>query len=79
MPTDHDDPPVTSSRRTGGFLLAAGGWTVFNWVTFARNLSRDENRPVSFYVVHAALIVVNVGLGAALAALGWRAWRAADH
>ena len=65
---------MTLSRRTAAGLLAAGVWTVVNWVTFARNLD-TEGRSTGFVVVHAVLIVVNSALGVWLASLGLRALR----
>lgn len=63
------------TRRVSILLLAAGGWTLFVWVTRLVNMA-GEDRSAGFYVVHGALAVVSIAFGVALGVLGWRALRA---
>jgi hypothetical protein len=63
------------SRRVSKLLLAAGGWTVFIWVTRLVNMA-GEDRSAGFLVVHGALAVISIGFGIALGIVGWRALRA---
>lgn len=67
------------SRRAGAFLLGVAALNVFEWGTFIRNLAADTGRPTAFYVAHAVLIVVNLGMAVGLAGLGLRIWRSADR
>ena len=62
------------SRRVSILLLAAGGWTLFVWVTRLVNMA-GEDRSAGFYVVHGALAVISIGFGVAVAVVGWRALR----
>ncbi len=62
------------TRRVSILLLAAGGWTLFVWVTRLVNMA-GEDRSAGFYVVHGALSVISIGLGVALGVIGWRALR----
>jgi len=41
------------------------GWTVFVWVTFIRNISRDHTHGTGFKVVHITLAVVSLVFAAA--------------
>ncbi len=70
---------MTLSRRAAGFLLAVAAWNVVVWVTFIRNLARGSGRPTSFYVAHGVVTAVSLLLTGGIAALGWRAWRAAGR
>ena len=63
------------SRRVSVLLLAAGGWTLFVWVTRLVNMA-DEDRSAGFYVVHGALAVISIGFGVAVGIVGWKALRA---
>lgn len=70
-------PPTTagatvSTRRTGTVLLVVAVWTAFVWVTFLRNLAHDHGQRTAFYVVHAVLSAVNLGVAVLLARIGWR-------
>lgn len=67
---------MTLGRRTAWFLLAVAAWMVFVWGTFIRNLANEEGRPTSFYVAHAVLIVIDLGIAVALAVIAIRALRA---
>jgi hypothetical protein len=62
------------TRRVSILLLAAGGWTLFVWVTRLVNMA-GEDRSAGFYVVHGALAVISIGFGVALGVIGWRALR----
>lgn len=62
------------SRRLSILLLAAGGWTLFVWVTRLVNMA-GENRSAGFYVVHGALAVISIGFGLAIGVVGWKALR----
>ena len=62
------------SRRVSILLLAAGGWTLFVWVTRLANMA-GEDRSAGFYVVHGALAVISIGFGVAIGVVGWRALR----
>jgi hypothetical protein len=63
------------SRRVSILLLAAGGWTLFVWITRLVNMA-GEDRSAGFYVVHGALAVISIGFGLAIGVIGWRALRA---
>jgi hypothetical protein len=63
------------SRRTSILLLAAGGWTLFVWVTRLVNMA-GEDRSAGFYVVHGALAVISIAFGLALGVIGLKALRA---
>jgi hypothetical protein len=62
------------TRRVSILLLAAGGWTLFVWITRLVNMA-GEDRSVGFYVVHATLAVISIGFGVAIAVVGWKALR----
>jgi len=48
-------------------LRLAGGWTVFVWVVFLRNLLfRNNDNSVGFKVVHTVLAVVSLGFAGAI-------------
>ena len=75
-----DTGRVQISRRTAGFLVAAGAWPLVIWPNFVRVVATDERafadgRPTAYLVVHATLAAVSMGLGLALVLLGARAWR----
>ena len=63
------------TRRVSILLLAAGGWTLFIWVTRLVNMA-GEDRSAGFYVVHGTLAVVSIAFGVALGVVGWRGLRA---
>jgi hypothetical protein len=63
------------TRRVSILLLAAGGWTLFIWVTRLVNMA-GEDRSTGFYVVHGALAAVSIAFGLAIGIVGWRALRA---
>ena len=63
------------SRRLSILLLAAGGWTLFVWVTRLVNMA-GEDRSAGFYVVHGALAAISIGFGVAVGIVGWKALRA---
>lgn len=62
------------TRRVSILLLAAGGWTLFVWITRLVNMA-GEDRSVGFYVVHGALAVISIAFGIAVAVVGWKALR----
>lgn len=63
-------------RKLAGFLVAVALWNLVTYAVFVTNLIGTEGRPTGYYVAHAVLIVVNLGIAAVLAVVGWRAWRA---
>ena len=63
------------TRRVSILLLAAGGWTLFVWVTRLVNMA-GEDRSAGFYVVHGALAGISIAFGIAVGVVGWRALRA---
>jgi hypothetical protein len=71
---------VRFERKHAWLLLGVTLWMVVTWLMFARNLSDayadGEDRPDGYWIAHSALIVVNLGVAAALGRLGWKAWRA---
>jgi hypothetical protein len=62
------------TRRVSILLLAAGGWTLFIWVTRLVNMA-GEDRSAGFIVVHGALAVISIAFGIAIGIVGWRALR----
>jgi hypothetical protein len=48
------------SRRAANYLRIFSAWTVFVWVTFIRNISRDHTHTTGFKVVHIALAVISL-------------------
>jgi hypothetical protein len=63
------------TRRVAVLLLAAGGWTLFIWVTRLVNMA-GEDRSAGFYIVHVALAAISIAFGLALGVVGWKALRA---
>jgi hypothetical protein len=63
------------TRRVSILLLAAGGWTLFVWVTRLFNMA-GEDRSAGFYVVHGLLAIISIAFGLALGVVGWKALRA---
>jgi NADH:ubiquinone oxidoreductase subunit 2 (subunit N) len=63
------------TRRVSILLLAAGGWTLFIWVTRLVNMA-GEDRSAGFYVVHGVLAVISIAFGVVVGVVGWRALRA---
>ena len=63
------------TRRVSILLLAAGGWTLFVWVTRLFNMA-GEDRSAGFYVVHGALALISIAFGVALGVIGWKGLRA---
>ena len=48
------------TRRVATFLRVFAGWTVFVWVVFIRNISRDRTRTTGFRVVHIGLAIISL-------------------
>ena len=71
------------SRRLAGLLLGAGAFQWLVWPGFLRVVWRDERAfggdgsPTAFLVVHLAIVVPALLIGAALLWVGARAWRRA--
>ncbi|HEY0168061.1 MAG TPA: hypothetical protein VGB75_13550 [Jatrophihabitans sp.] len=69
------------SRRVSGLLIGFGVWSWIIWPTFLKNVWQDERSwqdgPTGFFLVHLALTVVSLALGAAIGWLGVRGWQAA--
>ena len=88
-PVHDDDPPVPDdegvqlTRRTSGFLVAAGAWPLVVWPNFVRVVATDDRAfddgPTAYLVVHVTLAVVSMALGLALVVVGVRGWRSARH
>ena len=53
------------SRTVANFLRLFAAWTVFVWVTFIRNISRDHTHGTGFKVVHITLAVISLLFAAA--------------
>jgi len=53
------------TRRVATFLRVFAGWTVFVWVVFIRNVTRDRTHGTGFKVVHLTLAVISIGLATA--------------
>ena len=72
---------MTFTRKHALLLLGVAAWNVLTYATFTKNLAEahasGEDRPTGYWVAHSVLIVVNLGIAAALGTLGVRAWRAA--
>lgn len=62
------------TRRVSILLLAAGGWSLFVWITRLFNMA-GEDRSAGFFVVHGALAVISIAFGVAVGVVGWRALR----
>jgi hypothetical protein len=52
------------TRRAAVFLYAFAGWTVFVWVVFIRNISKDHTHTTAFKVVHITLAVISIAFAA---------------
>ncbi|MHB8467632.1 MAG: SCO4848 family membrane protein [Acidimicrobiales bacterium] len=52
------------TRRTATFLYVFGGWTVFVWAVFIRNIAKDHTHTTGFKVVHIALAIVSLAFAA---------------
>ena len=67
------------TRRTAGFLVAAGLWPLLIWPNFVRVVATDDRAfdggPTAYLVVHVALAVVSMALGVALVVVGARGLR----
>jgi hypothetical protein len=73
---------VRFQRKHAVLFWVIAAWIVITYANFAKNLATTaasgEDRPTGYYVAHIVLIVVNVGIAAALAELGRRVWRGAS-
>ena len=69
------------TRRTAAVLVLAGLWPLLVWPNFVRVVATDDRAfddgPTAYLVVHVALALVSMALGALLVGLGVRAWRGA--
>ena len=69
------------SKKHAWLLIAVAIWNFFIWITFAKNLSaahsRGEDHPSGYWVAHTILIIVDLIIGAVLAAVGLKALRTA--
>ncbi len=74
-----DTGRVTLSRRTAGFLVAAGLWPLLIWPNFVRVIARDDRSfddgPTAYLLVHVGLAVVSMALGLAVVVVGVRGLR----
>ena len=73
------------TRRLSAFLLATGAFQWLVWPGFLRVVVRDarafspDGSPTSFLLVHLAIVLPALALGAGLVVLGARAWRRAPR
>ncbi len=51
------------------FLYAFAGWTLFVWVVFIRNISKDHTHTTGFKVVHITLAVISIAFAGGCAAV----------
>jgi hypothetical protein len=66
------------TRRAAVFLYAFAGWTVFVWVVFIRNITKDHTHSTGFKVVHITLAVISIAFAAGCFAVVGRARRRAE-
>ena len=66
------------SRRAANYIWVFAAWTVFVWVTFIRNISRDRTHTTGFKVVHIALAVVSLAFAAGALWIVWRERRRSE-
>ncbi len=78
-----DTGRVQLSRRTSGFLVAAGVWPLVVWPNFVRVIATDDRAfddgPTAYLVVHVTLAAVSMGFGLALVVVGVRGLRSASR
>jgi hypothetical protein len=55
------------SRRAALFLYTFAGWTLFVWVVFIRNISKDRTHTTGFKAVHITLAVISIAFAAGCA------------
>jgi len=68
---------VKFERKHALVLLAVAVWNVLTYAQFTKALiTTTEDRPTGYYVAHAVLIVVNVGIAGVLGRWGWQALKA---
>jgi hypothetical protein len=51
------------------YLYAFAGWTLFVWVVFIRNISKDHTHTTGFKVVHITLAVISIAFAAGCVAV----------
>ena len=61
------------TRRAAAFLYTFAGWTLFVWVVFIRNISKDHTHTTGFKVVHITLAVISIAFAAGCVAVVRRA------
>lgn len=61
------------TRRAALFLYAFAGWTLFVWVVFIRNISKDRTHTSGFKAVHITLAVISIAFAAGCVAVVRRA------
>ena len=61
------------SRRAALFLYTFAGWTLFVWVVFIRNISKDHTHTTGFKVVHITLAVISIAFAGGCVAVVRRA------
>ena len=57
------------TRRAATFLYVFAGWTLFVWVVFIRNISKDHTHTTGFKVVHITLAVISIAFAAGCVAV----------
>ena len=48
------------NRRAAVFLYTFAGWTLFVWIVFIRNISKDRTHTAGFKAVHITLAVISI-------------------
>lgn len=71
------------SRRVAWFLVVAGLWPLIVWPNFVRVVATDDRAfdggPTAYLIVHVALAITSMAIGAALVWLGVRGLRSAGR
>ena len=67
------------TRRAAVYLYTFAGWTLFVWVVFIRNISKDHTHTTGFKVVHITLAVISIAFAAGCVAVVRRTRRSRDQ
>jgi hypothetical protein len=67
------------TRRAAVYLYAFAGWTLFVWVVFIRNISKDHTHTTGFKVVHITLAVISIAFAAGCVAVVRRTRHSRDE
>ena len=66
------------TRRAALFLYTFAGWTLFVWIVFIRNISKDKNHTTGFKDVHITLAVISIAFAIGCAVVVRRARQRRD-